>query len=276
MIKYIYICIALSVSGTLCKAQYSSNSNTYELYIFGGGSYYIGDLNPTAHFRHTEPAVGLGLRYIRNPRFAHRIGFWYGNLYGDDGSSHSDVLRVRNLNFQTYVLELTASTEFNFVPFSPGDNDYSYFTPYIFGGIGVFHYDPVAYLNGDKYHLQNLRTEGKKYNLTQLAIPFGFGFKWALSKHLNISLEWGLRKTYTDYIDDVSTVYPDPTTLGSAAAIALSNRIIVFNDINATPTSYVGRQRGDSKNKDWYSFTGIMLNIKLPSKEPPCPGVNNK
>ncbi len=257
-------------------AQYSSNSNTYELFLFGGGSYYTGDINPTTHFRNTRPAIGAGIRYIRNPRFAHRFGVYYGNLYSDDQNNHSDVLHARNLNFQTYVMELSAVTEFNFVGFSPGDNDYSYFTPYIFGGVGVFHYDPIAYLNGTKYHLHSLRTEGHKYNLTQLSLPFGFGFKWAISKHINVSLEWGLRKTFTDYIDDVSTVYPDPSTLNSAAAIALSNRAIEFNDINSPAANVTNRQRGNSKNKDWYSFAGLMLNIKLPSKEPPCPGVNRK
>jgi hypothetical protein len=125
--------------------------------------------------------------------------------------------------------------------------------------------------------LQPLSTEGqgtsakpgtRKYRLVQVSIPFGAGFKLNLSERIDLSMEWGMRKTFTDYLDDVSTVYPDPTILdtekGSISA-AMSDR--------TGSTNNVGRQRGNSKNKDWYCFTGVVLGFKFREPAQKCPAM---
>ncbi|MCC6690159.1 MAG: hypothetical protein IT235_01375 [Bacteroidia bacterium] len=252
------------------------NQHSKEICLVGGMAYYIGDLNQTGHFMYQDPAGGLGFRYNFNQRFAFRLNGWIGKVHAADANSSSAVQRQRNLSFQSLVEEASGQLEFNFLPFMIGSDDF--FTPYIFAGMGVFHFNPQAKIGSDTYDLRPLSTEGlgtaarpgtKRYNLTGVTIPFGLGFRWALGRHFGIGVEWGIRKTFTDYIDDVSTTYPDPTALNSAQAISLSDRTL-----NKDPNiSNIGRQRGDSKTTDWYSFTGLVLSFVLPEKHVPCLGV---
>lgn len=252
------------------------DSGSKELCLFGGMAYYIGDLNQTGHFMYQDPAGGLGFRYNINSRFALRANAWVGKVHASDGNSNSAVQRQRNLSFESLIIEGSAQAEFNFYPFKIGTDEF--FSPYIFIGAGGFHFNPQAKIGSDKYDLRQLSTEGqgtaakpgsKRYKLTQLTMPFGLGFRWSIGRHVGIGFEWGMRKTFTDYIDDVSTTYPDAVALNSPEAIILSDRTL-----NKDPNiSNIGRQRGDSKNQDWYSFTGIILSFTLPQKEAPCAGV---
>ena len=106
-----------------------------------------------------------------------------------------------------------------------------------------------------------------------MSIPFGVGAKANLSKNIGLSFEWGMRKTFTDYLDDVSKKYYDPAALAAArgtTAAAMSDP-----SIGTDPgVSNAGRQRGNPTNKDWYSFIGIALTIKLKDRPEPCPGIN--
>ena len=80
--------------------------------------------------------------------------------------------------------------------------------------------------------LQPLGTEGqgttaypdrKKYSRTQIAIPMGGGVKISLNDNLNIAFSFSARKTYTDYLDDVSTTYPGTPTEFGASNIEMSD-----------------------------------------------------
>jgi hypothetical protein len=135
--------------------------------------------------------------------------------------------------------------------------------------------NPTTELDGEDYTLQNLGTEGQgtslsdkePYKLNQLSIPLGIGLKFNLKKRVAISIEYGIRKTFTDYLDDVSGSYVDPDLLsaynGSLAA-EFSDRSLDNSNL-----SNVGFNRGNSSNKDWYAFYGIMLTFK-PFKENIC------
>lgn len=247
-----------------------------ELGIFLGGSYYTGDLNPMGHFHNlTQPAGGGVFRYNFNPRFALRVNGFYGTIKGDDASTTSFAQQQRNLHFKSTVMEFSVQGEFNFLDYRMG-NDNHPFTPYLFLGAGVFRHSPRAQLIGSWVDLQPLSTEGqgtvlnnrKPYKLTQISIPFGIGVKTNLAKRVGLSIEWGLRKTFTDYLDDVSGRYVDPLALaaikGTSAAV-LSDRSLV-RDLH----SNVGRQRGNSATKDWYYFTGLILSFKLKEKLKKC------
>ena len=120
--------------------------------------------------------------------------------------------------------------------------------------------------------MQPLRTEGQAspYKRLQPSVPMGVGIKMALGKRGCLGFEWGMRKTFTDYIDDVSGSYADPTVLASTngtASAALSDRSI---DSDPITNNNIGRQRGNSQNKDWYSFLGITLSFKFKQKENTC------
>jgi len=252
-----------------------------EVGVFLGGSYYIGEINPTAHLNQfTKPAGGFVFRYNMNPRLSARLNFLAGRIEGHDSFSSSEAALQRNLNFKSPINELSLQLEFNFFDYAIG-NEKRKFSPYLFLGIAGFKFNPQGQLaNGAWVALQPLGTEGqgldggaskKKYKLIQLSIPFGVGAKVNLSKNIGISFEWGMRKTFTDYLDDVSKKYYDPTVL--AATRGGTAAVLSDPSIGTDPGySNTGRQRGNPTNKDWYSFVGIALTIKLKEKRETCPG----
>lgn len=255
------------------KAQYS------EIGPFGTASFYFGELNRETPFRNSHLGGGLVYRYNFNYRWAFKANALYGKISGDDAKSPYVYDRYRNLSFSSPIYEGAAQMEFNFFPYEIGNKKMP-FSPYMFGGLSVFHFNPKTNYADEEVKLKNFGTEGqgtsaaqgRKYARTQVAIPFGFGFKINIAGNWGLALEWGLRKTYTDYLDDISTRYPDKRIMmaeAGATATALSDRSIVSPNQFGNTSGY---QRGNSKNRDWYSFAGIMIvyAIKKPS---PCPGV---
>jgi Domain of unknown function (DUF6089) len=247
-----------------------------EVGLFAGGAYYLGDLNPNGHFKFMKPAVGVIYRYNFNPRLALRGNFMYGSIEAYDSYSVSAYQRQRNLNFKTDIFELSAQFEFNFFDYRMS-NEKEKFSPYIFLGLGVFKFDPKGLLKNNWVSLQPSGTEGqgldggpKRYKLIQVSIPFGVGIKTNVANRMGLSIEWGLRKTFTDYLDDVSTRYYDPGKLSSTRGEQASQ--LGDPSLGTDPNfSNVGRQRGDPTNKDWYAFVGMILTIKTKEKAPKCP-----
>lgn len=260
-----------------------------ELGLFGGGSYYLGDINPKKHFAMTQYAFGGIYRYNINPHWAMRINAYHGRVESSDA-----VIRYnakRNLSFRSDITEIAMGMELNFFPYMTGRQSMSgrkkmRSSPFIFAGLAYFRFNPQAYYEGTWYDLQPLGTEGqgtttyynqKGYSLGSFAIPFGIGAKFSLSKNISIACEWGLRKTFTDYLDDVSTVYADPLILAtenSSISAILSDRTIY--GLNEEPVSNVGKQRGDSSTKDWYSFAGVTITFKIKTKKEECAGMPKK
>jgi len=139
----------------------------------------------------------------------------------------------------------------------------------------VFFYNPRTDYEGDWYDLQPLGTEGQgttgypdrtPYSLTQLAIPFGVGFKFSLSKNASLGIEYGIRKTFTDYLDDVSTTYADTSGLK-----AENTRIAMLLSDRSGRYYPEGYNRGDENNKDWYTFLGVTLTFKINGSSKDCP-----
>lgn len=228
-----------------------------------GGTSYIGELNPYTPYKGVNLAGGLLYRYNVHSRMSVRLNLLYGKLEGDDANSELAVNKDRNLSFHTDIFELAAGVEFNYFPFQLGHDRYRG-TMYVLAEIGVFKMNPKTMFNDSEVELQPLGTEGQgtslssknNYRLTQLTVPIGVGAKISVGSRASINFEIGLRKTFTDYIDDVgSSSYVDPGALalenGSIAA-ALSNR-----------SGRLFGQRGDSANKDWYMFGGMMLTVSL-------------
>ena len=249
---------------------------SHDVGILLGASYYIGDLN-TKNFYMSQPAFGAFYRFNYNYRVSFKGNFNYGNIQGDDSRSNDPYQIERNLNFKTTIMEFSARAEFNFWEYLTGHKDYT-FAPYIFLGIGVYHFNPEAHYGNTWVDLRNLSTEGqgtplnptqKPYALTQPCIPFGLGFKLSMSNQVSIGLEWGPRKTFTNYLDDVGGKYVDPAKLaeykGSTAAI-LSNRSI----IPGATTDNIGKLRGNPDHTDWYFYYGLVISFKLKGKPKEC------
>lgn len=261
---------------------------------------YVGELDPgqsfiSPGFRFTRVNLGAVLFQRISPHLNARATFSWGRLRGDDAknstTSGDDLFRnVRNLSFRNDIYEFKVDAIFDFFPHQSKNllkrPDY---TPYVFAGIAVFRHNPQANYNGSWVNLQPLGTEGQNlaidgvntpepYALTQIAIPFGIGFRYKIAKLWDLAFEIGWRKTFTDYLDDVGTEYVDKALLGSPgdAAYDLSDRSLeneaglqAYSELGFLPqtvggNTYVpgygrtGDQRGD-KNSDWYIVTGFQL-----------------
>jgi opacity protein-like surface antigen len=223
------------------------NYKSTELGVFLGVSQYNGELNPASQFNPAliHGAFGLMIRRNIHSRWAYRINGMWGKVKGNDMIFNSNINQRRSMAFASQIYEGSIQLEFNFVPYCAADN-LMYFSPYIFVGAGIFKFDPQTAVSGNWENLANQQNEGVAYSKTAFAMPFGFGLKPKLSSRILLSLEWGMRKTSTDYIDDVSTTYPS------------------------------GEQRGNSKNNDFYSFAGLGITIRLGPDLNSCERWGNK
>jgi len=270
-IKSLLILIIFFAFSVVGKAQ-QFTPNT-EIGFIGGVSYYLGDLN-TTHFKNILPTGGLVIRKNIDRRFSYKAELLYLNLAADDRNNPTDTIAInRGLHFKSPVYELSGQIEFNFLPYQPDNLLYTW-TPFVYAGISFFQFNPKAEnKDGLWVDLQKLSTEGqgtasfpdrKKYELTQIAIPLGGGLKIAVNPSFSIILEYGIRKTFTDYLDDVSETYPGDVVLLPEHGISSSEMS------DPTGTHVPGDQRGNPNKKDWYSSAGITLSFKLNNNTKSC------
>lgn len=241
------------------------------LTLFGGFSNYSGDLQEKRFtLDQSHGAFGVGLSYELMPKWLIRGGLTVGKLSADDKFSSKPLNRQRNLNFHSNLYDVHLVADYSL--FDLADKR---FTPYVFAGIGVFGFNPYTFdSSGTKWFLKNLSTEGqglleypdrKKYKNVQFSFPFGVGIRVRITDNAYLGYEISMRKTFTDYLDDVSTTYVDEATLASnrgAKAVELAFRANEIKDTNL-PYPQDGNVRGGEKYKDWYYFSGLTLSIGL-------------
>lgn len=251
ILRRLLIIPVLLLSLTAVKAQ------EMEVGLMGGGCYYLGDLNPGKHFLNTQLAYGALIRYNIDTRWSLKLSGMRGTIKGN--ASSTTFLPDRGLSFSSPVTDIAAVVEFNFLPYFTGSKRNA-ISPYIYGGFSVFFFEPVS----GGVSLRKLGTEGqnigysgrKPYSNMNYSIPFGLGVKFSLSQRLAAEVFWEMHKTFTDYLDDVSTTY------------YLNGSSIAANDIGGllsdpTKNHDPGMQRGNSKNQDWYSFFGVSFTYKF-------------
>jgi len=235
-------------------------SQDIDIGVFGGGSYYLGDLNPGRQFLFTRPAFGGIVRFNLNERWAIRGQLLRGEVAGDDAVSKAN--EMRNLRFTSNITEFSTIIEFNFLEYLSGSHVY-YFSPFLFAGPAFFTFNPKTDFRGQSYALRDIGTEGQiddeRYSLYSSAFAFGLGFRYSLNSKLGMSLEWGMRKTFTDYLDDISGNYYVDFTQLTPAEIGARQVLSDPSPIKHQP----GMQRGNAQNNDWYSFAGITLTYRF-------------
>ncbi|MEL7118225.1 MAG: DUF6089 family protein [Bacteroidota bacterium] len=237
----------------------------WEAGVWLGTSAYFGDLNTSYNLSSLGPAGGVLARYNFNKRVSFKAGINYGRIEADDALSKNQFERARNLSFRSDIFELSTQLEFNFLPYEHGSND-EFFTPYVFGGFTLFNYNPQAELDGVWYDLREMGTEGQflgeEYFSFSGSLLYGVGLKFDLSYEWSINIELGARQLFTDYVDDVSTVYPDFEDLEQLRgdiAVQLSDRSISIPSVVDPNINQEGRQRGDSSTNDSYVMLGIGI-----------------
>jgi hypothetical protein len=251
---------------------------------FGKGTGFLKDYNMAT----TKLSVGAFLTAFPAQWLGFRFSLNYGRIEGDDGlikgkGGDEESRLARNLNFRSTIWEGTVMAEVYptvFLEDEPEDVT-GRLRPYGVLGLGLFHFNPQATItdvNGTAtwVDLKPLHTEGegfteyperKNYSLMQMNIPMGAGIKYFLSENVNISFEVIHRKTFTDYIDDVSTTYVDPTLFSkylspaqAAEAVKLSNKSVSGY---ATPSYRKGDKRGDPHQNDAYFTAGFKIAFRL-------------
>ena len=237
--------------------------------FFLGEMNYQGDLNPNSFtFSHSKATLGISVRQSLNRWISFRGGFAVGHL---DAADHynRDYLKTRNLSFNTTIKEASIGLEASLLDLST-----TRFSPYVFGDIVLYHFNPWAYdMSGKKVFLQPLSTEGqglsqfpeqKPYKLTQIALGFGFGARYAINDNINIGVELLQRKTFTDHLDDVSSIYVDQNVLLQAKGAKAVEMAYRGDEIpGGLPYPNHGVQRGTPSEMDWYYFFGVNFEIKL-------------
>lgn len=249
--------VPVLAAGIFCFYAGPIEAQSIETGLFGGGSYYIGDLNPGKHFQNYQVAYGVLVRYNIDDRWAVKLSGYRGTVKGN--STQSKYMPERDLSFSSPVTDVSAEVEFNFFDFYIGSRK-NWITPYIYTGFSFFLFNPKnggASLRELGTEGQNVGYEGRKpYKTYSFGIPFGLGVKISLARRLGLTVFWEIHKTFTDYLDDVSkTYYLD------GPAINKDDPTQYLSDPTMSYTP--GMQRGNSRTNDWYSFSGITLTYKF-------------
>ena len=252
-----------------------------------GGSDQIGtNLMKDLDFAMTRYVLSGGLRYKLTKRLSAKGSIQIGMLRGDDAQTQEFSRNYRNLSFRSPLYEVAVQFEASITKEQVGTQNrlrgikgrsWLPVNIYPFIGIAGFYMNPKAKYNGKWHALQPLSTEGQgqlptrpKYSRFQVAVPVGIGFKYGFTRRWSISLEYGFRKTFTDYIDDVSTTYVNEEYIVAGAsdadmAIALADRADGgLGQAGSSPNKTApGQQRGNPKKDDSYMFAIFSLNYKF-------------
>lgn len=223
---------------------------------------YVGDLiKGNTAFQQSSYASSLGLSYAVIPHLNARFDIGFNNVQGYDSKS-GGAHPGRNLSFRSTILEFSLAAEYTLL-----NMDKYSFSPYIFAGIGAFRFNPRAYFGaGGTHALRELGTEGQglsgypgMYSTMAVEYPMGAGFKYKINNKIMLMGEFNFRGTGTDYLDDVSTYYPDKAALDA-------------RNPNTSKFTYRGEgpypknptlKRGDAGNKDAYYTTQLKVAYKL-------------
>jgi hypothetical protein len=195
----------------------------------------------------------------------------FAQIAGTDAITENPARNERNLSFFNTITELSTRAEYYFYTIHDVGNHGRYwvnFRPYVFAGLGVFHHAPKAEYNGSVYNLRPLKTEGqdKAYSLFSMSVPAGLGFYFTYKNKYRFSFEMAYRKTFTDYLDDISTTYAATEDLDSELAVELANRNDEINPEEGVidPNNYTaGSIRGNDTDKDSFLTTHFGISYVL-------------
>jgi hypothetical protein len=203
--------------GNILLWCFPSQAQRFELGVGGGVTLYKGDVSPHPVPKFSRPAGSIFIRHNPGKAVSIKYSFMMGKIIGNDKDLKDAFGQARQHSFRSRLLEGSAQLEYNFLNYR-NELTKTPLSPYLFGGIAIFRFEP----------LQNFRPD---YNLTQIAIPFGVGLKYVVGGNWNLGLEFGARKTFTDYLDDLG------------------------GDIN-----YTNRNRnGNPNDKDMYFYSAVSF-----------------
>ncbi len=288
--------LILLLSPAILLAQ-SKSRYKYELIGGVGIANFLGDLggaNKTGthflndfEFRGTRPNLSVGARYKANYYFSFKGMLTSAIVAGKDSWTQEVYRNNRNLSFRSPIIELSVQAEYYLLREKmSGIYKITNFkkkrarktTLYLLGGIGVFFYSPSAQnFDGQRYRLRKMHTEGqglpggpKQYSNFNICIPVGLGYKYAIDRRWAVGAELAFRKTFTDYIDDVSGQYYDNKAIQQAygvnAAYLADPSLGLIQGATLPNGDGSGAQRGETQYKDSYVFLDFTVSYKFSKK----------
>lgn len=239
----------------LCATQFNGD-------LGGAGGAGIDYSTKDIDWESTGTGIELSYKYRFRPYLATKTCLSLFSVEADDKYSEESMRKARNLHFKSRCFDFSQRLEFIFFANEFNGSFYNLTSRpkrrksntqlYIFGGLGFATYNPKAAYNGVWTELRLLQTEGQTttYSKATFIIPTGIGIRIGISKKIRIGIEGNYTKTFTDYMDDVSTKYADPSLLSSPAAVFLSNPSLAYT---------TGDKRGDSNQFDAYYRLSFQL-----------------
>ncbi len=324
--RYPYAAVGVFAGSTHYQGDLDDNGfDWWNVFVAGANN------NVGSPFKLLRPGFGVNFYYRFHPHMFADLRFHQGWIGADD-KNETDPFRIRrNLNFSSHLTEFAATLGYEFYGNQRRFVFRKPFTPYVFAGVAVFNFNPKAMpedawfdinedvtqtlaklgvKKGEKRALHPMGTEGQylndpddrypePYSLTQISIPIGVGFRWALNKRMDLHFRVGLRKTFTDYLDDVSSqMYPDPIALmesqypeaalfsdrsiytdyGKQIALVLAGQApqsslwTAYNaqQFDIQTNGKTNERRGQPNQLDWYGTISLGLTYII-TKEDKCP-----
>jgi hypothetical protein len=268
--KFSVLVAGLLIACNVVNAQVRYKTESPDMGVFVGASSYNGDLTYSPYqVKDYHLSGGVYFRLPISPRIAFRAGFNYGTISGADSLAKGNSWRLgRNLSFKSPIYDIHLYGEYAPIRFYHGR--YNYFAPYLLVGLAYFHFNPMAKYRGDWYDLQPLGTEGQglvqyparhPYKLNGVSTPLGIGIRYKARSGITVGLEIVYNKTYTDYLDDVSSTYVAQEDIlygngpNRTVAAALADR---GPEVGKAPRQ-PGVQRANDSKTDAYVFTGFTI-----------------
>ncbi|MBP6335047.1 MAG: hypothetical protein KA444_06195 [Bacteroidia bacterium] len=266
MKKLILFLITLLLYNTSADAQ--QQRGMIGLGLSAGASNYTGDLDDDFTLPFTRLGFGAHAIFLFRPRLHLRLALFHGRITASDATGvNLSGNQYRNLSFYSDINEAGLHVMYSLQSRKRGFSRRNFATPYLFAGVAYFQFNPKRNVNGEEYELQKVGTEGQylngnypaPYSLQQISIPFGIGFSLKLSGNFDIGAELGMRKTFTDYLDDVSGVYPDKQLLTETQGPIAAYLSDPSNDPDHPEGKPNFSQRGAPNAEDWYVYTNVHI-----------------
>lgn len=260
----------------LALAFFRLNAQQLELGVERGFSTYFGDLAPysvTGSFEGGNAATGFFVGWHTGDIFSIRLNYMQTVLEGADSGSSNEGRKLRNFSFRSPIMEYGITGSINIMPIIDRNGVMDRWRLLITSGFNIFSFNPQTKYNGEYVDLQPLGTEGQgtsfrpgveKYNLTQVNIPLGFGISYEIARDIHLGFGTTFRKTFTDYLDDVSTSYAPLDILAQengelAAELSYRADEITGSVEGFNPTG----SRGNAREDDWYMSSYLSISFTL-------------
>jgi hypothetical protein len=276
--KKIFTVLLVSVISLSMKSQW-----VWDYGVAIGSTNYLGDIGGKDKERQnfisdvqlakTRYNIGGFVRYKWRPKVSLKMALDYVRIEADDKLSTNPGRKYRNFNFRNNLFDLGLTGELFFFENNDLGHTYKYrngFRAYVFGGVGAFLSNPKTLYQGDVVALRPYATEGVKYKALNFNIPMGIGFYFTIDKTHRIGFELNYRKTFTDYIDDISGNYPEKPADTYEQGLILRTSDLPAETIADNPGAAAshnwGMKRGDKTHKDAYMTLNLSYSYVLRGK----------